>query len=89
MSEMRRRCLNIAIVSLLAFLWLAQVAHCQIGLISGFEVLACASDANSEAKLIPAAVEHAKPSSHVRPRPRKRTASPRPSLNPSPGQRRR
>lgn len=47
---MRRRCLNITIVSLLAFLWLAQAAHCQIGTIPGFEVLACASDANSESE---------------------------------------
>lgn len=47
---MRRRCLNIAIVCLLAFLWLAQAGHCQIGTIPGFELLACASDANAESE---------------------------------------
>jgi len=45
---MRRRCWNIAIVSLLAFLWLAQAAHCHIGTVRGLEFMACANDANAE-----------------------------------------
>ena len=44
---MRRRCLNIAIVGMLAFLWLAQAAHCQIGAVCGLEFLACASEGDA------------------------------------------
>ena len=45
---MRRRCLNIAIVGLLAFLWLAQAVHCQAGMIPGLDFLACAGAENAE-----------------------------------------
>lgn len=45
---MRRRCLNISIISLMAFLWLAQAAHCRVGMIPGLDFLVCASAENSE-----------------------------------------
>ncbi len=45
---MRRRCLNIVIIGLMAFLWVAQAAHCQIGTIPGLDLLACASGGNAE-----------------------------------------
>ena len=48
MSEMRRRLIYIAMIGMMAFLWLAQAAHCQGGTIPGFELLACSSNANSE-----------------------------------------
>ncbi len=45
---MRRRRLNLATVSLMAFLWLVQAAHCKIGIIPGLDLLACATDDHSE-----------------------------------------
>lgn len=45
---MRRRLLNIAMIGMMAFLWLAQAAHCQAGTIPGLEILACSSNTNSE-----------------------------------------
>jgi hypothetical protein len=45
---MHRRYLNIAIVGLMAFLWVAQAAHCQIGAIPGLDCHTDASDGKAE-----------------------------------------
>lgn len=50
MCQMRRHCLNIAIIGLLTFLWLAQAVHCQIGTVRGLEFLACVSDGQAESE---------------------------------------
>lgn len=41
MSDMRRRLLNIAMIGMMACLWLVQAAHCQVGQFPGLDFLAC------------------------------------------------
>lgn len=41
---MRRRLLNIAMIGLMAFLWLAQASHCHAGSIPGLDFLGCTSN---------------------------------------------
>lgn len=41
---MRRRLLNIAMIGLMAFLWLAQASHCHAGNIPGLDFLGCTSN---------------------------------------------
>lgn len=41
---MRSRLLNIAMIGLMAFLWMAQAAHCQAGNIPGLDFLGCTSN---------------------------------------------
>lgn len=46
---MRRRLLNIAMIGMMAFLWLAQASHCHAGNIPGMEFLGCNANAENEA----------------------------------------
>lgn len=45
---MRRRLLNIAMIGMMAFLWLAQAAHCQTETIPALKFLACVGGGNAE-----------------------------------------
>ncbi len=47
---MRRRLINIAMIGMMAFLWLAQAAHCQAEAIPAFKFLACAAGGNAESE---------------------------------------
>jgi hypothetical protein len=78
---MRRRLLNIALIGLMAFLWMAQASHCHAENIPGLDFLACnGNNAENEAHSCCGGTCKTGESRQTKTEEKKRVASPQPEV---------